>query len=143
MKSSARNQYDGTVLNVHHGAVNDEVEIVLDGGNTRITSVVTSTSVRTLGLESGKKVVVLIKAPWVILVTDAKGVRFSARNQLTGTIVAVKDGAVNAEVDLRLEGGEAMTVIVTEGSVKNLGLAPGQSVTALVKASHVILGVRE
>lgn len=143
MKSSARNQYDGTVLNVHHGAVNDEVEIVLDGGNTRITSVVTSTSVRTLGLESGKKVVVLIKAPWVILVTDAKGVRFSARNQLPGTIVAVKDGAVNAEVDLRLEGGEAMTVIVTEGSVKNLGLAPGQSVTALVKASHVILGVRE
>ncbi|MDR3255509.1 MAG: TOBE domain-containing protein [Synergistaceae bacterium] len=143
MKASARNVYEGTVLTVQKGAVNDEIEIVLDGGNTRITSVITSKSSKTLGLESGKRVFSMFKAPWVILLTDSEGVRFSARNQLVGTIVSVKEGTVNAEVRVRLDGGEGLTAIVTLDSVKSMGLEAGNRVTALVKASNVILGVRD
>jgi molybdate transport system regulatory protein len=131
------------VLTVQKGAVNDEIEIVLDGGNTRITSVITSKSSKTLGLESGKRVFSMFKAPWVILLTDSEGVRFSARNQLVGTIVSVKEGTVNAEVRVRLDGGEGLTAIVTLDSVKSMGLEAGNRVTALVKASNVILGVRD
>lgn len=143
MKTSARNHFDGVVLNVHHGAVNDEVEIVLDGSDTRLTSVITSVSAKALGLEPGKKVVALIKAPWVILMTDTEGVRFSARNQLQGTVVSVRDGAVNSEVRVRLDGGESLTAIVTEDSAKNLGLEAGVRVTALIKASHIVIGAYE
>lgn len=141
MKTSARNNFQGKVLSVRNGAVNDEIEVMLDGSGTRITAVITSASAKNLGLEAGKTVFALIKASWVILLTDTGGVRFSARNQLPGTVLSVENGAVNCEVRVRLEGGEALTAIITEESAKNLGLKPGDKVTALIKASHVILGV--
>lgn len=140
MKTSARNQFRGAVLNIHRGAVNDEVEIALDGSSTRLVAVITSTSSKNLGLEPGKKVVALIKAPWVILATDLEGVRFSARNQLEGTVLAVEHGAVNCEVRVRLDSGEVLNAIITEESAKDMALAAGARVTALVKASHIIVG---
>jgi molybdate transport system regulatory protein len=141
MKTSARNQYRGSIVNIHRGAVNDEIEVFLDGSNTRITSVITSTASKTLGLEPGRRVLVLIKAPWVVLVSDSDGVKFSAGNDLPGTVVSVKDGAVNTEVNIRLDGGEPLAAIITESSAKNMGLKPGDRVLSLVKASNVILGV--
>jgi molybdate transport system regulatory protein len=140
LKTSARNRLTGTVMSIDHGAVNDEVVILLDGSGTQLVSVVTSASVRKLGLEIGSKVVALFKAPWVILITDMEGVIFSARNQLKGTIVSVARGAVNAEARVRLDGGEVVTAIVTMESVKELGLEAGMPVTAMIKASNVILG---
>lgn len=141
MKTSARNNFRGKVMNVHNGAVNDEIEIMLDGSGERITAVITSTSTKNLGLEVGKTVFALIKASWVILLTDTEGVRFSARNQLSGTVLSVEKGAVNSEVRVHLEGGEALTAIITEESAKNLDLKSGDKVIAMIKASHVILGV--
>jgi molybdate transport system regulatory protein len=143
LKTSARNVYEGAVLSVHHGAVNDEIEVVLKDSDTRLVSVITSTSAKSLGLEHGKKVVALFKAPWVILITEAEGVRFSARNQLAGTVVSIKEGTVDAEVRVRLDGGEGLTAVITMESLKNLGIESGKRVTALVKASHVIIGVKE
>jgi len=67
----------------------------------------------------------------------------SARNQLSGTVSAVRKGAVNAEVDVTLKGGAVLTAQITLPSVGNLGLAVGTSVVALLKASWVVLGVGE
>lgn len=139
MKSSARNQFTGTVLNIHHGAVNDEVEITLDGG-AKITSVITCASTKNLDLKPETKVVVLIKASWIILMTDTDGVKFSARNQLTGTVTSVGHGAVNSEIAIKLGSGETLTAIITKESATGLEIAAGKKVTALIKASHVILG---
>ena len=69
------------------------------------------------------------------------GARLSARNQLTGMVASVTPGAVNAEVVIALDGGANIAAIVTQASVKSLGLAPGRPATALFKASSVILGV--
>ena len=143
LKTSARNQLTGAVLQVNKGSVNDEIVIVLDGSGTRIVAIVTSTSTKSLGLEPGKKVVILVKAPWVILVTEAEGVKFSARNQLPGTIVSIKEGAVNDEVRVRLDGGEVLTAIITADSAKHLELEAGKRVTAMIKASHLIIGTIE
>ncbi|MNM54970.1 Molybdenum-pterin-binding protein MopA [compost metagenome] len=57
-------------------------------------------------------------------------------------MVRVGDGAVNAEVVLKLAGGTEVFAIVTREAVQELGLAPGVSATALIKASHIILGAR-
>jgi molybdate transport system regulatory protein len=65
--------------------------------------------------------------------------KISARNALQGKITAVKTGAVNAEVDLTTAGGDKIVAIVTNDSVKALGLAVGGAVTALIKASAVLL----
>lgn len=140
MKVSARNVFKGTVSQVTEGAVNAEVALTLAGGEA-LVAVVTLASVKSLGLAVGKEAVALVKAPWVVLVTDAGGYRFSARNSLQGQVVRVGDGAVNAEVVLRLAGGTEVFSIVTREAVQELGLAPGVTATAVIKASHIILGV--
>lgn len=65
--------------------------------------------------------------------------RTSARNALRGTVTAITDGAVNAEVTLALSEQTSITAIVTRDSVRELGLIPGREATALIKAPFVIL----
>lgn len=142
MKVSARNQFKGTVTGVQPGAVYTEVQVVLAGG-TPIVAMVTKESAEVLGIAVGKEVIAMIKAPHVILVTDFGGYRISARNQLQGTVSAVKPGAINSEVDIELPGGETVAATVTNGSVEALGLRQGQAATAIFKAGSVILAVKE
>ena len=66
--------------------------------------------------------------------------RLSARNQLKGKVVAVKEGAVEAQVTLEV-GGQQITAVVTDDAVKELGIAVGSEVTAIIKADSVILAV--
>lgn len=140
MKVSARNVFKGTVSNVQEGAVNAEVTLILAGGE-QLVAVVTMASLKHLGIAVGKEAVALVKAPWVVLMTDSGGYRFSARNCLEGKVVRVSDGAVNSEVVVQLAGGTEVFSIVTRDAVNELGLAPGVAATAVIKASHIILGV--
>ena len=139
MRTSARNELAGKIKTVTAGAVN--AEVVLDiGGGDEMVAIITNSSVGSLGLQPGVAAFALIKAPWVIL-TAGDGMRTSARNCLRGTVEKVTDDAVNAEVTLVLAGGKRLTAIVTEESVRELGLAPGSCACALIKASHVIIAL--
>ncbi len=140
MKVSARNQFKGIVKDVQIGAVNAEVHITLAGGETIVASI-SKDSVDNLGIKSGLEVVALIKAPQIIVVTDFGGYRLSARNQLAGKVTAVKPGAVSAEIDIELKGGDLVAATVTNDSAESLGLTVGQTATAVFKAGAVILAV--
>ena len=140
MKTSARNQFVGTVTAVRAGAVNDEVELALPGG-ARIVAIVTRDSTESLRLRTNMTAIALIKSSSVLIATDLEGAKLSARNQLPGTVSAVTPGAVNAEVSIDIDGGGSIAAIVTQGSVKSLGLAVGSRATAFFKASSVILAV--
>jgi molybdate transport system regulatory protein len=139
MKTSARNQFSGIVSALTTGAVNDEVEITF-GKNTRIVAVVTRQSAESMGLKVGSEAFALIKASSIILASELDGVRLSARNQLSGLILSVTPGAVNAEVVLEIDGGGTIVAIVTNPSIASLGLAVGKRAIAIFKASSVILG---
>ena len=76
-----------------------------------------------------------------MLVSDAVGVRFSARNQFQGMVSRVVRGAVNCEVTIALLGNDAVVALVTNESADAMDLTVGASVVALFKASSVILGV--
>ncbi|MFT0213063.1 TOBE domain-containing protein [Pseudomonas sp. F1_0610] len=138
MKTSARNQFYGKVLQVEKGAVNDAVELEVTGGY-RIWATVTCESTQALGLASGVETFALIKASSIILAADGDNLRLSARNQLTGTISRLQKGAVNSEVVITLAGEQTVAAIVTNDSVTALGLAEGKQATAVFKASSVIL----
>ena len=140
MKTSARNQFAGTVRSVRPGAVNDEIELEVIGG-LRIVAVVTSESRSELGLVVGAKAFALVKASSIILMTDSSGTKLSARNQFAGTVSRLTPGAVNSEVVLELPGGGTVAAIITHESATNLGLAVGSAATAIFKASSVIVGV--
>lgn len=139
MKISARNVFEGTISALQPGVVNAEVDIAL--GSDRLVAVVTMESVKSLGLAEGSPIMAIVKAPWVLLMSDSSGVRLSARNQLTGTVKSIEAGAVNAEVVLALAGGTEITSVVTKEAVAEMGLKPGSTATAVIKASNVILGV--
>ncbi len=140
MKTSARNQFTGIVSEMLIGAVNAEVHISLRSSETIVASI-TKESAETLGIKSGVQVIALVKAPQIIIVTDFGGYRVSARNQFPGTVILVKPGAVNTEIDIESKGGEQITATVTNDSVETLGLRKGQAVTAIFKAGAVILAV--
>jgi molybdate transport system ATP-binding protein len=139
MKTSARNQLVGSVSAVVPGAVNDEVELTVAGGQ-RIVAVVTHASTARLGLAVGVPAFALVKASSVVVVADTGTALLSARNQLAGTIASVQAGAVNAEVEIDV-GGLRIVAIVTQASARSLGLAPGRPALAVFKASSVIVGV--
>ena len=124
------------------GTVNAEVEITTPGGD-RIVAVVTEDSVQSLGLIVGKPAMALVKAPWVIVVTDDSGVKLSARNQLAGTVQHIEKGAINSEIAIKLTGGTVVYAVITNEAVMELGLKPDAPATALIKASHVVIGVRD
>jgi molybdopterin-binding protein len=63
----------------------------------------------------------------------------SARNQIRGTVTSIKHGAILSEVVVDIESQE-ITATITSGSVERLGLAVGDRVTAVIKASDVIIG---
>ncbi len=140
MKTSARNQFLGTVTAVRSGAVNDEVELSLPGG-ARIVAIITRESTEALGLRTNMPVIALVKSSSVILATHLEGARLSTRNQLSGTVAAMTPGAVNTEVVIDIDGGGSIAAIITHGSAKALELTPGTRATALFKASSVILAV--
>lgn len=141
MKASARNQFEGTINDVLIGAVNAEVHVGLQGGETIVASI-TKDSIEALGIKTGMSVLALVKAPQVIIVTDFGGYKLSARNQLQGTVSEVKPGKVNAEIDIELKGGEKIAATVTNDSVETLGLTKGKTATAAFKAGAVILAVK-
>ena len=140
MKTSARNQWVGTVSGVRAGAVNDEVELTLAGG-TRLAAIVTRESTQALGLRLQQTVMALVKASAVLVAVGMQDAKVSARNQLHGTVRSVTPGAVNAEVAIETPDGVAIVAVITQAAVRELGLAPGVPATALVKASDVILAV--
>ncbi|HEY4068889.1 MAG TPA: TOBE domain-containing protein [Burkholderiaceae bacterium] len=140
MKTSARNQFTGTIHAVRAGAINDEIDLDI-GASLHIVATVTRESREELKLAVGAKAFALVKASSIILMTDTDDVRLSARNQLAGTVTQVTPGAVNAEVVLALAGGGQVAAIITNESAKNLALAKGSKATAIFKASSVIVGV--
>lgn len=140
MKTSARNQFLGVVAAIKPGAVNDEIDIELPGGE-RLVATITSESTQNLVLTVGSEVYALIKAPSVMVMLPHAGLRLSARNQLAGKVSRLHPGAVNTEVLIELPGGTSITAMVTNESVTRLELAVGVDAVAVFKASSVILGV--
>ena len=62
----------------------------------------------------------------------------SARNQIKGTVTRVTQGEAIANVEVDA-GGQRIVASITVEAAKELGLAEGTEVTAIIKASDVIL----
>ncbi|MCJ2181954.1 TOBE domain-containing protein [Novosphingobium sp. 1949] len=66
--------------------------------------------------------------------------KISARNKIPGTITAITPGAVNGTVKVEIAGGTILTSSITEEAIEELGLAPGDAVTVIIKASDLLIG---
>ena len=140
MRTSARNEFVGEVVDVRPGAVNDEI-LLRAGDGLEIVAVITHGSAAALGLAAGKPAFALVKASSVLVMVDVASTQVSARNCFSGTVSSLDKGAVNAEVVIEVKGGAQVVAIITNESVDRLGLATGKTATAIFKASSVIIGV--
>lgn len=141
MKTTARNQFAGTVTAVELGPVSAQVALALAAGG-EITATMTSAAAKRLKLKKGKEALALIKASAIVLVTDFAGWQLSARNQLAGTVSRIEPGAVSSLVVLTLPGGAAITASVTNEGVQALGLQVGTPATAVFKAYSVMVAAQ-
>ncbi len=64
--------------------------------------------------------------------------KLSARNQLTGTVSEIRRGEAIANVVLDV-AGQRLVASITVEAVEELGLQEGSAVTAIVKASDVLI----
>lgn len=140
MKTSARNTFHGVVTAVHHGAVNAEVSLKISDDVT-LTVIITERSLANLQIAPGLEAYALFKASTPILMAEDDAVRTSARNRISGTVVSVEPGAVNTEVVLDIGEGKTLCAIVTDDSAAALDIKPGTRLSALVKASQIILAL--
>ena len=64
--------------------------------------------------------------------------RLSARNQIPARVTSITSGEAIANVELDANGVRLVASITVE-AVRDLGIAEGSQVTAVIKASEVIL----
>jgi molybdopterin-binding protein len=62
----------------------------------------------------------------------------SGRNKLLGAVTRIRESGLLAEVTLRV-GDQTLTAIITKAAVRQLGLKPGTSAYALMKATEVMI----
>ena len=136
MNVSARNKLTGKVIDVNKGAVNGIVKVELPNGMI-VTSTISLAAIEELELEVGKEATAVVKATDVMISTNPQNI--SARNKLTGKVVSVNEGAVNAIVKLQIAENMIITSTITIEAVKELGLEVGKEATAIVKATSVMI----
>ena len=136
LQTSARNQWFGTITARDHDDVQQHVDVLLADGKTRLKVAITAQSGARLGLDEGKEVLILLKAPWVGITQD-EAVAQNADNQLPGIISHIERGAEQCEVLMALPDGQTLcaTVPVNEAT----SLQQGQNVTAYFNADSVII----
>lgn len=67
--------------------------------------------------------------------------KISARNQLKGKVVEIKEGAVNCIVVIDIGGGNKISATISMDAVKELGLKIGSEALAIIKATSVMVGL--
>ena len=79
--------------------------------------------------------------PDTVLLLQRLVVKTSARNQLFGRITAIQAGTVNAEVVVKLKGGEQVITGITQTSLNDLGLQVGADAVLLINSTDIMLAI--
>ncbi len=136
LQTSARNQWFGTVTARDNDHVQQHVEVFLADGTTRLKAAITAQSGERLGLNEGKEVLVLLKAPWVSIARDSAAAQ-QADNQLQGIINHIDRGDEQCEVLMTLPDGQ--TLCATLPLAQSQDLEEGAKATAYFNADRVII----
>ena len=63
----------------------------------------------------------------------------SARNRLDGTVQSIETDGIMAEVTIETAGAQTVTAVITASSVDRLGIAEGDEVNAVIKATEIMV----
>jgi molybdate transport system regulatory protein len=134
---SARNQISGTIADIQKGTAMRVVTVSAQGHT--IMSAITNQAVQELGLRQHDAVIAVVKATeGIITKGDAGAMKVSARNKVSGRITHIDKGPAMAAVTLDAQNWK-LTAAITRQAADDLQLTQGDQVTALFKATDVLL----
>lgn len=137
IKTSARNQFVGEVVEITDRGGMADVRLRLDGGD-ELVAAITPESVETMTLRPGAQAYALIKAPWVAVTARAPR-RDAARNVFEGTISAIDAGSVSTRLTVTTATGRAIAAAMPEALAAERGLRRGMVAWASFATESVIL----
>ena len=135
MKTSARNELNGTIVEIKIDGVVSEV-VVKVSEDVMISANITNDSKENLDLKTGEEVSLLVKSSFVIL--SKEKLRTTARNNIQASVTDIIKGAVNSEIKLSV-GENSLCSVITNDAAADLDLKKGDTAYAMFKASSVIL----
>jgi len=135
MKTSARNELTGKVVEIKSGEVMTEVKIDIDG-SIAISAIITNEGKEALGVSNGATMTALIKSSTIILSKDE--LKATARNNIKCTVAEVLKGQINSEIKLSI-ATQTLCAIITNDAADDLAIKAGDDAYAIFKASSVIL----
>ena len=71
--------------------------------------------------------------------TETTSKTISARNQFSGEVEEVALGTITAKVTVRIAGGALIESVITRQSVEEMGIKVGDTVTAVIKSTEVMI----
>ncbi|WP_428738220.1 TOBE domain-containing protein [Sulfurimonas sp.] len=137
MKISARNQLQGVVHFLDEGTIDTSVYVRLQSGYT-LVSIITNEAVADLKLEMGDDVIVFFKSSSVLIMTDIS-LGISARNKFQGNIKKIKHAEVTAQIVVDIGNNEKIVSTITQDAVELLELQTDKNVSAIIKATDVMI----
>jgi molybdate transport system regulatory protein len=146
---SARNQFKGTVVKIQEGDIVGQVVVDIGCGNL-MSSIITTASIRELGIKVCSKVTAIVKSTAVTIMTPmpemmhkekSTGRTFSARNQFKGKVVKIQEGDIVGQVVVDIGCGNLMSSIITTASIRELGIRVGSEAIAIAKSTDVTIMV--
>ncbi|XOB61111.1 TOBE domain-containing protein [Campylobacterota bacterium DY0563] len=135
MKTSARNELSGKIIDIKSGEVMSEVKVEV-APSVIVSATITKEATNSLGLDIGSEVSALVKSSSVII--SKEQLKATARNIIKAEIVDIKSGQVNSEVKLKV-GENVICAVITNEAVEDLNLTVGSIAYGIFKASSVIL----
>ncbi|MBD9612148.1 TOBE domain-containing protein [Pseudomonas sp. PDM02] len=139
LRTSARNQLHGKVVEIEAQGRNDLIRLELAEGLILVAQITHDSTLR-LELQIGTEVVALIKAGWL----DLLGIDDEAtpgHNCLTGTLEEILDAEDGpSEVRIGLPNGQTLCALAEPLHLRTHALATGKALRVQFSPSNVLLG---
>lgn len=136
LRISTRNVFRCEVMAVARGRVDVDVALKVSEEAT-LRATVTNEAADELALEPGRRVLALVKSPFVrLLLAAGNG---AGDNSFPGRVIRRLDSDPKSEIVLDIGSGKTMTAVVPLVDIQALALKEGDRAVAAFDASHVIL----
>ncbi len=130
-----KNRIPAKVSAVKKGKLNAHVDLMWE--STPLSVIVTSGSADDMNIKKGEHIEVRFKASDVILAKNIGGF-ISARNIFKGTVRKITKGFPLAMVSINING-TVIAAEITLNSLKDMNLATGDQVEAIIKSTELVL----
>lgn len=140
MKTSARNIFRGQITEITENGILVSITLAT-GQGLKVTSIITSTSRRSLNLDKGSAVTALVKAPWVTILAENERATGGPENCYEGTVKSINQDAQACEIVVEMPQGNQLCALYANGAAPSTTVREGATVVACFSPFAVILTV--